>query len=52
MTEIPDVYSNHVVVGVIECIRQQYRVLEEVPAPRRSRSPRDYRFGIMTFLHL
>jgi ferredoxin-fold anticodon binding domain-containing protein len=42
MTEIPDVYSNHVVAGVMECIRQQYVVLEEVSAPRRRRrSPRD-----------
>ena len=42
MEGIPDMYSNHVVARVMETIRQQYRVLEEVSAPRsRSRSPRE-----------
>ena len=40
--EIPDVYSNPIVGGIMERIRQQYHVLEEVPAPRRrNRSPRE-----------
>jgi hypothetical protein len=42
MTEIPGVYSNLVVAGVMESIRQQYHMLEEVRAPRRrSRSPQE-----------
>jgi hypothetical protein len=42
MVGIPDVYSNHVVARVMETIRQQYRVLEEVTAPRRrSRIPQE-----------
>jgi len=39
MDGIPDVYSNHVFARVMETIRQQYRVLEDVSTPhRRSRS--------------
>jgi len=35
MVGIPYVYTNPVVARVMETIRQQYRILEEVFAPRR-----------------
>jgi hypothetical protein len=34
-TGVPDVYSNPTVVGIMESIRVEYSVLEEVLAPRR-----------------
>jgi len=38
----PDVFSNPVVAGIMEGIRSEYSMLEEVSAPQsRSHSPRE-----------
>jgi len=42
---VPDVFSNPIVLGIMEGIRAKYRVLEEVSAPRRrsrSHSPQEW----------
>jgi len=51
--QIPKVVSNPLFLRILEGLRSDYTVFDQVPAPRRrSRSPREYGLGIMTYVVL